>query len=61
MGLDNIGHPVMCSPATCAGAPSLTLPALAAHDLPLGLQLFGFHGQDARLFAQAAWVEGVLK
>jgi Asp-tRNA(Asn)/Glu-tRNA(Gln) amidotransferase A subunit family amidase len=49
----------MCAPATCAGAPSLTLPVLAAHDMPLGLQLIGFHGQDARLFAQAAWVETV--
>ncbi len=59
VGLENIGHPVMCSPATCAGAPSLTLPVLAANDLPLGLQLIGFHGQDVRLFAHAAWVEGV--
>lgn len=61
VGLENIGHPVTCSPATCAGAPSLTLPVLAAHDMPLGLQLVGFHGQDARLFAQAAWVEGAFK
>jgi Asp-tRNA(Asn)/Glu-tRNA(Gln) amidotransferase A subunit family amidase len=58
-GLENIGHPVSCAPATCAGAPSLTLPLLAAHDMPLGLQLVGFHGEDASLFAQAAWVEGV--
>jgi len=58
VGLENIGHPVMCAPATCAGAPSLTLPLLAADDMPLGLQLVGFHGQDARLFAQAGWVEG---
>jgi Asp-tRNA(Asn)/Glu-tRNA(Gln) amidotransferase A subunit family amidase len=59
VGLENIGHPVMCAPATCAGAPSLTLPVLAADDMPLGLQLVGFHGEDARLFAQAAWVEEV--
>ncbi len=59
VGLENIGHPVTCSAATCAGAPSLTLPVLAAHDLPLGLQLVGFHGEDARLFAQAVWVEHV--
>ncbi len=60
VGLDNIGHPVMCAPATCAGVPSLTLPLLAAHDMPLGLQLVGFHGQDANLFAHAAWVEDLL-
>ena len=59
LGLENIGHPVTCTPATCAGAPALTLPLLAAHDLPLGLQLIGFQGHDARLFGQAAWVEGV--
>ena len=59
VGLENIGHPITCSPATCAGAPSLTLPLMGAHDMPLGLQLIGFHGEDARLFGQAAWVEGV--
>jgi Asp-tRNA(Asn)/Glu-tRNA(Gln) amidotransferase A subunit family amidase len=59
VGLENIGNPVTCSPATCAGAPSLTLPLMAAHDMPLGLQLVGFHGEDARLFGQAAWVEEV--
>ncbi len=58
VGLENIGHPVMCSPATCAGAPSLTLPLLKAHDLPLGLQLIGFHGADAQLFSQASWIRG---
>ncbi|MBK5267330.1 MAG: hypothetical protein JJE47_07830 [Acidimicrobiia bacterium] len=47
----------MCVLATCAGAPLLTLPVLAAHDMPLGLQVIGFHGQDADRFAQAAWVE----
>ena len=61
LGLDNIGNPVTCSPATCAGAPSLTLPRLSAHDLPLGLQLVGFHGGDARLFSYAAWVNEVLE
>ncbi len=60
LGLENIGHPVLCSPATCAGAPSLTLPVLCAHGLPLGLQLIGFHGGDARLFAQAGWVSAKL-
>jgi len=59
VGLENLGHPVMCAPATCAGAPSLSLPLLAAHGLPLGLQLVGFHGHDTHLFSQAAWVEGV--
>ena len=61
VGLENIGHPVTCSPATCAGAPSLTLPLLAVDDMPLGLQLIGFHGEDARLFGQATWVEAAFR
>ncbi|MBO20944.1 MAG: amidase, partial [Rhodospirillaceae bacterium] len=60
VGLENLGHPVMCSPASCMGAPALTLPALSADGLPLGLQLVGFHHRDADLFAHASWVDNAL-
>lgn len=60
VGLENIGHPVMCSPASCMGAPAITIPALESDGLPLGLQLIGFHNRDAELFAHAAWVDDVL-
>lgn len=60
VGLENIGHPVMCSPASCSGAPAITIPALEVDGLPLGLQLMGFHNQDAELFAHAAWVDNAL-
>ena len=60
VGLENLGHPVMCSPASCMGAPALTLPALCAEGLPLGLQLIGFHNRDADLFAMAHWVDDAL-
>lgn len=60
VGLENIGHPVMCSPASCMGAPSISLPALQADGLPLGLQLVGFHGADADMFAQARWIDDAL-
>jgi Asp-tRNA(Asn)/Glu-tRNA(Gln) amidotransferase A subunit family amidase len=60
VGLENIGHPVMCSPASCTGAPAITIPALEVDGMPLGLQLVGFHNRDAELFAQAAWVDDAL-
>ena len=60
VGLENIGHPVMCSPASCMGAPSITIPALEADGMPLGLQLIGFHNRDADMFAHAAWIDDAL-
>ncbi len=60
VGLENLGHPFMCSPASCMGAPALTLPTLSADGLPLGLQLVGFHHRDADLFAHASWVDNAL-
>jgi Asp-tRNA(Asn)/Glu-tRNA(Gln) amidotransferase A subunit family amidase len=60
VGLENLGHPVMCSPASCIGAPALTLPALSTHNLPLGLQVIGYHHRDADLFAIASGVDHVL-
>jgi len=56
MGLDNIGRPGATAPATCAGLPALTLPVLAAHGMPLGLQMVGAAHGEANLFAHAAWI-----
>lgn len=60
VGLENIGNPLMCSPASCMGAPAITLPALTCEDLPLGLQLIGFHNRDAEMFGHAAWIDNAL-
>ncbi|MBT6402941.1 MAG: amidase [Rhodospirillaceae bacterium] len=60
LGLENLGNPLMCSPASCMGAPAITLPALSADGLPLGLQLIGYHNRDADLFAMANWVDDAL-
>ncbi|MBT3929528.1 MAG: amidase, partial [Rhodospirillaceae bacterium] len=60
VGLENLGNPLMCSPASCMGAPAITLPALSADGFPLGLQLIGFNGHDADLFALANWVDDAL-
>ncbi len=38
------------------GAPALTMPLLAAGNLPVGAQLMGFAGEDALLLAHAAWM-----
>lgn len=56
IGLDNMGRPGATAPATCAGLPALTLPVMAAHGLPLGLQLIGASHGEANLFAHAAWI-----
>jgi Asp-tRNA(Asn)/Glu-tRNA(Gln) amidotransferase A subunit family amidase len=41
-------------PAPMLGIPALALPLLSADGPPLGLQVMGFSGEDARLFAIAA-------
>ena len=38
------------------GAPAITLPLLQVDGLPLGVQLMGFAGADARLLGHAAWL-----
>ena len=38
------------------GAPALSLPLLACDGLPLGVQLIGARGRDARLLRHAAWL-----
>ena len=46
---------------TFVGAPAITLPVgRGAQGLPLGLQLVGRPGEDARLFRTARWLEGFL-
>jgi Asp-tRNA(Asn)/Glu-tRNA(Gln) amidotransferase A subunit family amidase len=42
------------------GIPAVSLPLLSADGLPLGLQVAGFAGEDARLFAIAATVRDLL-
>jgi Asp-tRNA(Asn)/Glu-tRNA(Gln) amidotransferase A subunit family amidase len=54
LGLGSTGNPVFNVPASLLGIPALSLPLLSAEGLPLGLQVIGFAGGDARLFATAA-------
>lgn len=48
------------SPASLAGLPSLTVPITGASGLPLGLQLDGWVGSDARLLAIGRAVEAAV-
>ena len=42
------------------GIPAVSLPLLSVDGLPLGLQIAGFNGADARLFAVATAIRDLL-
>jgi Asp-tRNA(Asn)/Glu-tRNA(Gln) amidotransferase A subunit family amidase len=47
-------------PASMLGIPAVSLPLFSIDGLPLGLQIAGFAGEDASLFALAGAVREVL-
>ena len=56
-GLESTGSPAFCTLWTFAGMPAVTLPLLRADNgLPMGLQLVGRRGDDARLLRTARWL-----
>jgi Asp-tRNA(Asn)/Glu-tRNA(Gln) amidotransferase A subunit family amidase len=56
-GLATTGDPGFCTPWTFAGMPAVTLPLLVAgNGLPMGVQLVGRRGDDARLLRTARWL-----
>ena len=60
--LDSTGDPVFCTLWSLCGMPALNLPLLhSAENLPLGLQLVGHRGDDARLLRTARWLTGRLE
>jgi Asp-tRNA(Asn)/Glu-tRNA(Gln) amidotransferase A subunit family amidase len=57
LGLDATGSPVFCSTWTLCGVPALTMPLLQNEaGLPMGVQLIGARGNDARLLRTARWL-----
>ena len=57
-GLGFTGDPVFCSIWTLLGMPAITLPLMQGENgLPLGVQLVGRKGYDARLLRTARWLE----
>jgi Asp-tRNA(Asn)/Glu-tRNA(Gln) amidotransferase A subunit family amidase len=61
-GLDSTGNPVFCTPWSYLGTPALTLPLLRSEaGLPIGVQLVGRRGNDARLLRTARWLVTTLR
>ncbi|MFO1349255.1 MAG: amidase family protein [Gammaproteobacteria bacterium] len=57
LGLDSTGSPVLCTTWTLCGVPAITLPLLQGpNGMPLGVQLVGARGDDARLLRTARWL-----
>jgi Asp-tRNA(Asn)/Glu-tRNA(Gln) amidotransferase A subunit family amidase len=55
--LNSTGNPAFCTLWTYLGTPAVTLPLLQGEDgLPIGVQLVGRHGCDARLLRTARWL-----
>lgn len=56
-GLGSTGDPSFCSLWTLLGMPAISLPLMSgASGLPLGVQLVGRRGYDARLLRTARWM-----
>jgi Asp-tRNA(Asn)/Glu-tRNA(Gln) amidotransferase A subunit family amidase len=56
-GLASTGDPLMCTLWTFLGMPALSLPLLHGENgLPIGVQLVGRRGDDARLLRTARWL-----
>jgi Asp-tRNA(Asn)/Glu-tRNA(Gln) amidotransferase A subunit family amidase len=57
-GLKSTGDPSFCTLWTLVGLPAVTLPLMRGENgLPLGVQLVGRRGYDARLLRTARWLE----
>ncbi|GAB2682371.1 amidase [Kribbella swartbergensis] len=50
------GDPVFNAPSSLLGAPVVTVPVLSVDGLPVGIQVMGQPGSDARVTAIARWV-----
>src|SRR4029077_3270415 len=59
-GLGYTGDPVFSRMWTLLGAPCVTVPAIREGGLPVGIQLVGRIGDDARLMACALFAERAL-
>jgi Asp-tRNA(Asn)/Glu-tRNA(Gln) amidotransferase A subunit family amidase len=54
---DTTGDPVFCTPWSLLGVPAISLPLLhGEHHLPIGVQIVGRKGEDAKVLAAARWL-----
>jgi Asp-tRNA(Asn)/Glu-tRNA(Gln) amidotransferase A subunit family amidase len=62
VGLESTGSPIFCTIWTLCGTPAITLPLLqGASGMPIGVQLVGPKGDDARLLRTARWLRRVIE
>jgi amidase len=60
--LATTGDPIFNRAWSALGTPALNVPAgIGPSGLPLGVQIVGLPGEDARVLAAAAWVEAALR
>ena len=60
-GLDDTGSAAFCTIWTYLGMPAISVPLMTgANGLPMGVQLVGARGDDARLFQMANWLVGAV-
>ena len=61
-GLESTGSPMFCTLWTYCGMPAISLPLLqSGNGLPVGIQLVGRVGDDARLLRTARWLVDAIK
>jgi len=61
LGLEATGDPAFCTLWSFCGTPAVSVPLLVgANGLPIGVQLVGPPGDDARLLRTASWLVGHL-
>ncbi|NQV54551.1 MAG: amidase, partial [Rhodospirillales bacterium] len=59
--IETTGDPIFCTLWTFCGTPAVSLPLLQGADgLPIGVQLVGQRGDDARLLRTANWLAGAI-
>lgn len=57
VGLESTGSPIFCSTWTLCGVPAVSVPILqGSNGMPIGAQLVGRRGDDARLLRTARWL-----
>ena len=57
-GLGSTGNPEFNVPASLLGVPAVSLPLFELNEMPLGLQVIGYHDRDADPFAAAGDDDG---
>ncbi len=61
VGLETTGNPAFCTAWTLIGVPTVSLPLLTGpNGLPVGVQLVGRKGDDARLLRTAQWLSDLV-